>query len=395
MAYLINRNPSGRIVCLHALLKYLNNKFGEDSFTLTDMKYDEKSTFNIHQTCTLLVKLPSVSFTTCPYLDNPLSEAKCYLTQSKQKDTQKSKSVSDAFNALEGLGFVKKIDTGGKITENGKKFIAVDYHDEKCYDIIKEGLLGYGPFIGLLNELVNSKGQINRSEVTLGYPVTNETVEKNGKLIRLSTGSQQDTITRTRSVLFIWALTGGFIKPVDFPTPQNVRKSHVEMLPYIKSKNWGVNKFDVLIEKKFFKKTRTVNNPLNYLSMTKTTRALRERNQETVRTLSLKYEEIIKNRRYAIVYLLAHCSERNKKLNFEKTIQELSNYPDLFVINPREFDKIMYIELGIASVSGIPYNVDKQMLNPLIKVNINKLCENAPKSLIETLNEIYEKVIEK
>lgn len=60
MAYLINRNPCGRIICLHALLKYLYNKFKEESFTLTDMKFDKDSKFNIHGTCKLLTKLPSI-----------------------------------------------------------------------------------------------------------------------------------------------------------------------------------------------------------------------------------------------------------------------------------------------------------------------------------------------
>ena len=108
MAYLINRNPSGRLICLHAFSSYLANRFSTGKFRLNDLKYDATCSYSIHQTCKILVKLPAVNFPVCPYLDNPLSQAKCYLTQSIQEDKQKSKSVSDAFNALEGLGLIKR-----------------------------------------------------------------------------------------------------------------------------------------------------------------------------------------------------------------------------------------------------------------------------------------------
>ena len=60
MSFLINRNPSGRIICLHALLGYLYIKYGKNPFTLNGLKFDSKSKYNIHQTCTLLTKLPSI-----------------------------------------------------------------------------------------------------------------------------------------------------------------------------------------------------------------------------------------------------------------------------------------------------------------------------------------------
>lgn len=399
MAYLINRNPSGRIICLHALLRYLYNKFKDEPFTLTDMKYDADSKYNIHQTCSLLVNLPSVPFPICPYLENPLNKSKCYLTQSVQRDKQKSKSVSDAFNALEGLGFVERPEKGGKITKFGEKFVSVDYYDEKCLNIIKQGLLSYGPFVGLLKEFVNSNGTINKSDIKLGYPTTPETIRYterlNGeRLVRLSTGSQQDTITRTRSVLFIWSVTGGFSIPVGMPVPADRKKWHVEMLPYIKSKKWTKNKFNILIGKNFFKNKIVVSNPLSYLTMTKSTKALRERHQDDVRNLSLKYENIIKNRRFAIVYLLAKCSEKNKKLNFLETINQLRKFPKLFVINTTEFDKIMYVELDIAPVSGVPYDSDGEVLYPLTYVDMDTLCNGAPTPLIQILDDIYPQVVE-
>src|SRR3989338_9336890 len=205
MSYLINRNPSGRLICLHALLTYLYKRFENNSFTLNDLKYDALSKHNIHQTCTLLKKLPSIPFKTCPYLENHLSKAKCYLTQSKQEDKQKSKSASDAFNALEGLGFIKRSSVGGNITALGKEFALIPFDSTKSLEIIKNALLNYGPFVGFLNEIIKTGGNyVSRSQIQLGYPLTNEKIKTGTSTIILSTGSTKDTITRTRSVLFIW-----------------------------------------------------------------------------------------------------------------------------------------------------------------------------------------------
>jgi len=77
MAYLINRNPSGRLICLHALTSYLANRFASGKFRLNDLKYDATCSYNIHQTCKLLVKLQAVNFPVCPYLRIPVKSATC------------------------------------------------------------------------------------------------------------------------------------------------------------------------------------------------------------------------------------------------------------------------------------------------------------------------------
>ncbi len=389
MAYLINRNPCGRIICLHALTKYLHNKFGDNSFALNDFKYDENSTHNIHQTCELLIKHPSILKPVCPFLENPLSLAKCYLTQSIQEDKQKSKSVSDAFNALEGLGFVERVDSTGILTENGKKFSSTSFFDEDMLPILKAGLLSYGPFVGLINEFTRSSSLVSKSDIRLGYPNTIDKVFHQKQLIRLSTGSQEDTITRTRSTLFIWAISGGFALPYKMPVPTNKKLWHTEVLPYIKSKKWSARKFKSFVDKDFFNNKIFVDNPLTYESMTKSTKALRERNQELERSITLKFEPIVKNRRFALIYLLAKASTDNKNLDISKTIFLLKKYPDLFVVNSKDFDTVMISELEIATVTGIPYSFKKNVLSPLTKINIKKASQGAPPKLLSTLNKIY------
>lgn len=392
MSFLINRNPSGRIICLHALLRYLYQRFREKPFTLNDMKFDDKSRHSILQTCTLLVKLPSISNPVCPYLENPLSAAKCYLTQSIQEDTQKSKSVSDAFNTLEGLGFINRTDKGGVITKEGIAFILNDYTSSSTLNELKKGLLKYGPFVGLLYEISRSKyPTTKRSNVSLGYPVTDEKVMNGGQVVILSSGSQQDTITRTRSVMFIWAITGGFLLPEGTTKLKDKKKCHVEMLPYIKKKKWTINNFKV-IQNDIFKNKILVERPLSYNAMTKSTKALRERNQEDVRSLTLKFEPIIKNRRFAIIYSLAKKSEKNGNLNYRKLIQELIKYPELFVVDKKAFDKVMDRELKIANVAGIPFERKGDLLIPMTNLNIIHLKLGAPNPLIKTLDQILEKI---
>jgi len=392
MSYLINRNPSGRIICLHSLISYLYAKFKTEPFTLNDLKYDNQSKYNIHQKCPLLIKLPSIAFKICPYLENPLSNAKCYLTQSIQEDKQKSKSVSDTFNALEGMGFIKRVDKGGMITQAGIEFVSEKFESEKTLLRIKEGLLSYGPFVGFMYEISQKTKTINRPQIKLGYPVTNECIDFNGKKIVLSTGSQQDTITRTRSVLFIWAVTSGFLLPEGIEKPRDKNSWHIQMMPYVKSKKWVINKFDIEIPKELFAKKLLVKNPLSYNAMTKSTKALRERNQEEERRLTLKYEPIITNRRFALVYGLAKKSEINQKLNFEKYLKELKKYPNLFVVNAEDFERVMEIELDICSVCGIPYTRDKADLIPLTRLDLKELSTGAPLSLIKTLDQIISKI---
>ena len=392
MSFLINRNPSGRIICLHALLKYLHNRFGSNPFTLTGLKYDQDAKENIHQTCPSLVKHPSIPFKVCPFLENPLSAAKCYLTQSVQEDKQKSKSVSDAFNALEGLGFVERLNKNGKITKEGIEFISEPYESPNTLIRLRNALVGYGPFIGLLYEISNNSGKIKRSSVKLGYPVTNEKVIEGGKSITLSTGSQQDTITRTRSVLFIWAATAGFLLPEGINEPTNKKLWHVSMLDYIKSKKWTKNSFIIKLPKDMFKNKILVRQPLYYNAMTKSTKALRERNQESERSLTLKYEPIINNRRFAIVYVLAKKSNSNENLDFNKFVSELKKYPNLFVVSAEDFSDVMEKELEIAIICGMPYKRQKDILSPITKIDLEVLKVGAPDSLINTLDDIIKRI---
>lgn len=242
MARLINRNPSGRLICLHALVQTLNKKFcGTKSFTINDLKYDATNSINITDYCTILIKPTSSGKEVCPYLDNPISNAKCYLTQSIQHDTQKSKSASDALNALDGLGFVKRNGNNSVLTNTGIKFAESEFTTQKWLQIARNAVLSYGPFVGLLYKINkisdNNPKLIDKSKIRLGYPKTNELIVYRGKSVRLSTGSEEDTITRSMAVMFSWAVTTGFAYPLKIERPGKDEQWHIDVQEFVNKKN--------------------------------------------------------------------------------------------------------------------------------------------------------------
>ena len=121
MSSLINRVPTGRIISLHAELQYLYWRFKDSSFTLQQMKLDpslEKTQLDFFSLSVSDANYGRYNGKYDPYLDNPLDRAGFHLTQSTERDSQKSKAVSECFSALEGLGWVNRIEDGkGIITK--------------------------------------------------------------------------------------------------------------------------------------------------------------------------------------------------------------------------------------------------------------------------------------
>jgi hypothetical protein len=396
MAYLINRNPAGRLICLHALISYLANRFHNSQFRLNDLKYDTNASHNIHQTCKLLISSPAINFTVCPYLDNPLSKAKCYLTQSIQEDKQKSKSASDAFNALEGLGLINRQNNLGYLTANGLEFARTDYLAREAFPLIRQAVLRYGPFWALLflcKESKNDQDIVRREDIAIGYPQTHETILRDGKSIILSTGSQADTVTRTRSVLFTWAVSAGFFLPIGHTKPRDQSIWHIKLLPFIRSNKWNTHYYKVFLDDNMLSCKPYVDRPLEYSAMTKSTKALRERHQETQRNVTLELEDIIKNRRFAICYLLASASEHNSGVDFDKMVKGLASHRSFFVIEGRKLAQVIQSELKIAFITGIPFYERNRVLYPLTRLNMRELTWGAPQNLIEALQKISTKVM--
>jgi hypothetical protein len=294
------------------------------------MKYDSDLRFSQLDFFPLAEKRGSTLYD--PYLTNELSSAGFHLTQSVQYDSQKSKSVSECSNALEGLGWIAQQDgRKAKISKLGEDVARLSYFDPKFFDLARKSVLGYGIFVGFLYKILKARDKnnmINRDDIRIGYVNTNEVIKQGGQDVPLSTGSQTDTIVRTRSALFAWAVTTGFLLPVSHKIPTNKPLWHVETLDIIKEEHWAWGKMFTYIDGNLFNGKHYVNKPLSYKYMTKSTKALRERGQASVRNMSLSFEEKIKNRRFAIVYALGVAAESNRSLSFSTLITHLKKFPE-------------------------------------------------------------------
>jgi hypothetical protein len=332
----------------------------------------------------------------CPYLENKLSDAKCYLTQAKNHDKQKSKSASDAVNALEGLGWAKKDGSRTSLTKEGVEFASTFYDSNNWLNLVRNALLGYGPFVGMLFKIYAAKKEnpiiVKKGSISLGFPKTDEILQVDGKTVILSAGATDDTITRTRNVLFSWAVTGGFAHPNTISMPTDNNKWHIQTLEYVKGKKWSSQLYTFYIPADLFNGRHYVAKPLHYEWLTKDARALRERNQEIERRVAISYEHIINNRRFAIIYLLGKCALHSKSLSFTKMITKLLEHSDYFVINKKDFSRVMDRELEIAIIAGIPFSSAKGNLKPLTRINLEVASMTAPKEVVSILDEIYNKV---
>ena len=400
MSALINRVPTGRIISLHTELKYLYWKFRNEPFSLQEMKFDSSSKKTQLDFFPLAVNNPRYGRYKGkydPYLDNPLDRTGFHLTQGVKRDSQKSKAASVCFDALEGLGWIERVGKGrGKITAFGKKIASLEYSNKKLLPLLKDSVLNYGPFAGFLFECLNKSknNEFHRSDVVIGYVNTGEVIKINNHTVPLSVGSQDDSITRTRSVLVAWAMTVGYIWPVEEKLPVNRSTWHVKALELIKQKTWPWSKFKILIPPNFFEgEPIKISHPLSYRWMTKSTKALRERGQATIRNATLKMEEKVKNRRFAIVYSIALAASRKQRINFNLLVEEMRKYPKLFVVDMAAFNRVIELELKTAIISGTIFSKDKEYLNPVSVCNLDHISAEAPTKVLATVKNIALKSI--
>lgn len=69
MATFLNRVPTGRLICLHSLLKYLVDRFQKSNFTLREAQFDAETAKSIHDHCPLLVKVRAARSPVCQEID--------------------------------------------------------------------------------------------------------------------------------------------------------------------------------------------------------------------------------------------------------------------------------------------------------------------------------------
>jgi len=391
MAFLINRNAAARIECLHALARLAYSKFGENTFSLNDIKFD-KNGKNIYEYCRLL-KQNDIAGEYCRFKNNPLDDAGCAITNGVLTDTTKSKEASNTINALHALGFVERAGHSNKLTKEGVRFAKTPYESPEMSEIIKTAVTNYGPIAGIMHYLSSNHSvgdQFSVSELAVGYPSPVEYVIYNDHLVKISSGSKQDSNIRTRSCLLAWLTTAGYIKPAGIK-PDVLYPPQVAYRSYI-NKTHRAKQFYIIVE---IPPSTETKRPLDYINLTKLNTGLRERGMAEEREATIEYEPIIKNRRFAIIFLLNKAYRQNKLLPFDMLTALFEKYPDLFIVSENRLDDVIVEEIEIAPIAGIPYtkvskpsNPNKLYLKPEQGINMNEASKGAPDDLIRLLNDV-------
>lgn len=391
MAYLINRNPPGRLECLHNLIKFISNKYNiGEQFNMKDIKYDPAED-NILNHCNLLKSNNLLNIKYCPYKDNPLNTSGCSLTNGVNDDTTKSKEISNTVNALDALGFLYRKKRNIELTTEGLLFSKTDFNSIEMLNIIRKAVSGYGMFIGFLAQIkLVERTNFDTNEIILGYPKSDEKIYYEGNSIIISGGSESDSNTRTKSCLLAWGVSCGFFIPENLDNINYDSNTLYQKVTrdYTLAKKRNLRKYKVInFPTNLFEGNHIVTKPLDYNNLTKNTGALRENNQAKIRELTLKVEPKIKNRRYAIIYALNMAFLAKTSLDFDSLINFLNDYPELFIVNQDSFEDIMYSELNIAFMVGTPFEViENNKLKPLVGVDMDEVNIGAPSSLINIMN---------
>lgn len=393
MSMLLNRKYGSRLECLFYILQSLYAKYGTtNSFGLPNIKFDNDDKFNVHRFCNKLTTC--VGMNCCPYLINPLNRSKCYATQSVESDTTKSKAVSDVGGSLEALGFITRERRNMfKISKNGELWLNTSFGTKQWQEQALNGVLSYGPIIGLLHKILSEPEIFSCAGLYVGYPRTEEKVVYEGRTIYLSTDSQRDSNTRTLSRLIGWCVAVGIIEPEIVETNDSP-VAYIKYKQFLDAPELTIRRFRKTdIFKSIWGKDILVKNPLSFSRLHKNVGSLRENNIETLRQLTMQYNDRILNRRFVFVYALNYCKENNKALNIHKLIEIMLQNADLFFIPGNHPFSTMESESAIADLVGIPFEITQDgSLLPLTKLDVSVLEEDAPDNIVKLTRQIVSQI---
>lgn len=386
MAFLINRKAPSRIECLHSLVKFLYTNFKYNKFTLEDCMFSREED-NIHNYCSL-IEDTDFGFK-CPFKESPLSDAGCYITNGKYEDTTKKKEVSNTVNALHGMGLLKRDNHDVVVTDQGAKFAELGLFEQRTSELVRNAILSYGPVIGVIDEIekISNNGVFSASDISVGYPVTEEIVEVDGVYVTISSGSTTDANTRSRSCYLSWLVTAGVIAPIGVPCDCESNIPYQKYRSFLNADTLKARKYKLLVDPKYlYQSIGETKCPLDYINLTKLTRALRENGQTLIREVTMRYENRIQNRRFAIVYLLNKAYKNKSYVEVEKLQDFMLSHEKEFIISTENFNEVLLEELHIANVAGIPFNSITESSNiklyPKIGINLSELCKGVDKKLI-------------
>lgn len=361
MIYLVNRNAASRVECLHALVKHISTdpRLARGFQTTQEIKVQESGP-RITDCCSLLVVDKALGISYCPYKRNPLDLGVCHLTNSSVEDSTKSKESSNSLNSLVALGLLARDTTGQFVlTPAGNRFAQCIVGDDNFTRILFDGVVNYGPAIGLLAQLINSPEILeNPSRAIVGYPKTSQRVRVGSRLLELPIGSRDDSNTRTRSVLLKWLVAAGCLEPTgEVPASGGPAARYRK---YLNAPERRGRKFRLsATAQQLFSGKPNVKRPLDYMNSLKTL-SLRERGQADVRDVALRYARIVRNRRSLIALLLDKASRGGVGLKSDEILAAMQLHPESFFIEGDQSMRVIVGEIDFAFSAGIPFVQDSK-----------------------------------
>jgi len=414
MSNLINRDPPGRLSCLHAFLSSVWYRFGTDKFTGLKAKHKVGGKHNLIEYCKCAKEYsPGTALVTgersyCPFLRAGSSRSYCYLVNSNVLDTQKSKAVGEAIQALEALGLCNRTLTAMKrlsyanLTSTGVDIAKCDFHNQKAKAYYEKEVVDYGPIVGFLHILdILGKTEIKHTEISkhMGRPNNYDSVTlSTGDKVILNDGDAKDAKTRTTGALQAWLTYIGYIRP-KFEKPHDyfVEADKYYCCPQNKL-GYGRIFVDIDKVKGFFETKPLVRRPLSYDFYIKGVGAAREYSQRSLsgtqlENLALKeFGPKVRNRRFLLMFSYALASISNKGINVQK-IAEISNFKDSpFVVDSNTHERVLIDnEVNFLTIAGAPFLRSKEeygVIYPRVKIDVDKLRKEGPH-----LTPLVEKVV--
>jgi hypothetical protein len=311
------------------------------------------------------------------------------LTQSLVLDTQKQKSVGDAVNGLEALGLVDRIDSEFEVNQEGSRIASLNYYTKEWLSRMRKRAISYGLFLGFLfiARNLSSGGVFQRREVKpmLAFPETGDTYpDLLGNRLRVSSGCEVDTMTRTTSLLIKWGVSLGYVSEIGSSGPSDL--SHIETLEMIKEENMH-QQFNIHFSEGEFASVR-VDRPIHYTFLTPDPAARRDLPAPERKVSMLMSTKII-NRRYALIYALGVAAEKGCCLDFQEFKDIIKNH-NSFIVDSSNVENAMNMELNTATIAGMPWKKEPEsrLIRPLVKIDLSSLSKGAPQNVVAEVQDI-------
>lgn len=404
MVNLLNRDPPGRLSCLHAFLRSLDSRFNNNHFTGENAKHVAGGENNPIEYCTCArayAKGTALVYGTekyCPFLRAGSSKSYCYLVNSDELDTQKSKAVGAAILALEALGLCKRTLTAikrlqsAKLTSAGTELSKHSFMNPVVKKYYEKEVVNYGPAVGFLHfaDTLTEEPEISHSKISkyMGRPNNfDKVVLSSGHEVVLNDGDAADARTRTTGALQAWLTYSGYTSPAPIQSDafNEADKYYCEPRNKLGYPRIFLNKRKIA---RFFEGKPFVTRPLSYDFYIKGVGTAREHSQRSHSGIQLENQTLkefgakVRNRRLLLMYAYSVASMKDKNLDL-KSLAESSNFTNSqFVVDVDTHEKVLVeTEADFLIIAGAPFLRDPknpEVIIPRAKLDTEQLKKENP-----------------